>query len=108
MVCRKKIDDCLSTAEFSVLMDVDVTPLFYNEDGSFQNNINWQFCQQYAVFEHTSEYEYILHIGDGRDNNQLSDSIIEDMKEFGCTPEFIELYKEARRKGAMRLMLHFT
>lgn len=83
--------------EFSVLMDVDASELFEENNG-----INLQYCQKHATFSHKEACEYILHIGD----DGYHHFVAKEMANFGCTESFITTYQNARRLGAMRILLH--
>lgn len=104
MVCCKKVDDCLDSMKVSVLIDIDATNLLFDENGNPTINLN--YCESHAAFEHTDPEvtEYILHIGSNSGFD--TEDKIEEMEVFGCTPEFVEVYKEAVKRGAWRLMLH--
>lgn len=83
--------------EFSVLMDVDVS-IFFEEEGSTE----LKYCKERATFCHTEACEFILHIGD----RKHSASVIKEMKQYGCNPNFIDIYINARDLGAMRVLLY--
>jgi hypothetical protein len=59
-------------------------------------------CRDGAGLGHT----FILHIGGGRGSEDHADNTIAEMKEYGCTPAFIEAYAEARNAGALSVLFH--
>jgi hypothetical protein len=87
---------------FSILAEVEASSLFAGE------NINWKYCVEHATFAHRDDdaCEFILHIGDGPESEDHADTIVAKMKEYGCTPEFIEAYTEARDAGAVRVLFY--
>jgi hypothetical protein len=89
----------------TILAEVtDCDTLLFETDGEEVEggNINFQFLADHATFEHRNAHvgEYILHIGDPEYANYK----LTEMEEHGCTPEFIELYKQARDQGACRIL----
>ena len=90
---------------FSILSEVDATELFEGD------NINWKYCVEHATFVHQDDdaCEFILHIGgeaESSDDVSYAETVIAEMKEYGCTPAFIEAYTEARDAGALRVLFH--
>jgi hypothetical protein len=87
---------------FSVLAELDASALFDGE------NINWKYCVERATFAHKDDdaCEFILHIGGEPGSGNHADDIIAEMKAYGCTPDFIEAYTEARDAGAFRVLFH--
>ena len=87
---------------FSVLAAVEASALFAGE------NINWKYCVAHATFIHRDEdaCEFILHIGGEPEGENHADDIIAEMKEYGCTPAFIDAYTEARDAGALRVLFY--
>lgn len=87
---------------FSILAEVEASVLFAGE------NINWKYCVEHATFIHRDEdaCEFILHIGGGPGSEDYADTILAEMKTYGCTPAFIEAYTEARDAGAVRILFH--
>lgn len=87
---------------FSVVAEVEASALF---DG---DNINWKYCVEHATFAHRDDdaCEFILHIGGEPGSENYADTIIAEMKEYGCTPAFIAAYTEARDAGALRVLFH--
>lgn len=87
----------------SVLVDVEASTLFGDE------NVNWRFCVNYATFRHQDDdvCEFILHIGtDWEVLGSAYEYMHHRMVQFGCTPEFVELYAQAAQTGAARLLLY--
>lgn len=91
--------------EFSVTADVDASDLF-SDDASDPNHVNWRFCMERATFRHRDACEFILHIGGGLGSEDYADTTMAEMQRFGCTAAFINVYEQARRAGAMRVLLH--
>jgi hypothetical protein len=89
-------------ATFSVLAEVNATDLFKDD------NINWKYCVEHATFAHKDNdaCEFILHIGGGPGSEHHADTIIAEMKEYGCTPAFIDAYTEVRDAGAIRVLFY--
>lgn len=87
----------------SVLVEVDATELF----GSSDDNPNWRFCNERASFSHKEACEFIVHVGENPDREgsyfQLK---VAEMREFGCTEDFIEAYTVAKKLGAERVLFH--
>jgi hypothetical protein len=90
------------SVSFSVLAEVHASALFDGE------NINWRYCVEKATFIHRDDdaCEFILHIGGGPGSEDGATNIIEDMQTYGCTPEFMQAYAEARDAGALRVLFH--
>lgn len=89
--------------EFSVLADVEADDLFQDE------NVNWKYCMEHATFVHKGACEFILHIGgeaESSDDVSYAENTMAEMRKFGCTPEFIAAYRDARDAGAMRVLFH--
>ena len=87
---------------FSVMAEVKASALFADE------SVNWRYCVDHATFVHRDEdaCEFVLHIGGGPGSESYADEIIAEMKEYGCTPDFIDAYTEARDAGALRVLFH--
>jgi hypothetical protein len=87
---------------FGILAEFDATDLLD------ENNVNWRYCVEHATFVHQDDdaCEFILHIGGGPGSENHADTVIEEMKKYGCTPAFIDAYTEARDAGALRVLLH--
>ena len=92
----------MRTMTFGVLAEVDASALFAGE------NINLKYCVEHATFVHRDDdaCEFILHIGGGPGSENYADDTIAEMKAYGCTPEFIEAYTEARDAGAVRVLFY--
>ena len=90
------------SATFSVVAEVDASALFAGD------SLNWKYCKEHATFVHRDEdaCEFILHIGGGPGSESYADTIITQMKEYGCTPAFIDAYTKARGAGALRVLFH--
>lgn len=95
---------------FSVLAEVNATDLFELAEGQVgtDGNVNWRYCLEHANFAHHDEdaCEFILHIGGEPGSESHAANVIEDMRSYGCTPEFIRAYAEARDTGALRVLFH--
>jgi hypothetical protein len=87
---------------FSILAEVEASALFAGE------NINWRYCVEHANFQHRDgdACEFILHIGGGPGSEDHPDSVITEMKKYGCTPAFVQSYEDARDAGAMRVLYY--
>ena len=90
--------------EFSVLAECDSTDLFEGE------NINWQYCMgeddhedPNVTFTHKSACEFILHLHPTDEDHARE---VSRMSRYGCTPEFIVAYNEARKAGARRILFY--
>jgi hypothetical protein len=81
----------------SVTAEVDAGILFDNEG---QVSIDWHYCAEHATFTHKSACEFIIHCGDP--NFVLN--TVNDMKDFGCSKQFINSYKKAAKEGAIRVL----
>lgn len=88
--------------EFSVLADVDATDFFVDAEGD--ESVNWDWCVANATFSHKDACEFVVHIGDAAASMEAS--VVESMKEAGCTEDFINAYQSAARAGAMRVLFH--
>jgi hypothetical protein len=82
--------------DFTVTAEVEAIGLFEDE------NVNWRFCMEHATFTHKDACEFIIHCGD----SEFVTNVIEGMKVFGCTKEFIAAYKLAADSGAVRVLFY--
>lgn len=85
-----------------------MTPLMEIEwDFGDVTDPNWMYCNEHATFSHREACEFILHIGIDP-NVEAGDEhwrhVVDEMKTFGCTQEFIQAYLDAKDAGAMRVM----
>ena len=72
-----------------------------NADSYFEDeSVNWKYCMCHATFSHKEACEFIIHSGD----NDFVEHKVEEMKEFGCTEDFINAYKMAAASGAIRVL----
>jgi len=85
--------------KLEVLKMVDVYSMDLFED----EGVNWQYCKANATFSHKEACEFILHIGTEKDYYKNK---IREMKEFGCTRAFIDTYRAAKKKGAVRICFY--
>jgi hypothetical protein len=87
---------------FSVLAAVEASALFADE------NINWKYCKERATFVHRDgdACEFILYIGGEPGSENHAGDLIAQMREYGCTPDFIAAYTEARDAGALRVLFY--
>lgn len=93
--------------EASVMVEIEASEFFQNEE----TDINWKFCQERAHFSHRDACEFILHIGpkqgDGEDDDTpYWENYAEEMREYGCTEDFITAYLLAKDLGAVRVMFY--
>lgn len=87
--------------EFEPLASVEASDLFEDE------SVDWEFCVERATFQHKSPdaCEFILHIGqDPADDDSYFRAKVEEMREFGCTEEFVAAYTAAKEAGAVRVL----
>jgi hypothetical protein len=91
----------MKEAHFTVMAEIDASDLFADQ------NINWEYCNDHSSFIHRDEdaCEYILHVGSDEDGDVVKDTVGE-MTEYGCTPAFIEAYRELARAGAVRVLFY--
>ena len=83
----------------TVMIEIDATDFFANE-----GNIHWCVC--HSTFNHCEACEFIVHVGDlSTDDNSLAATIAE-MTEGGCTPDFIDAYRQAAELGAVRVLFY--
>lgn len=81
---------------FSVLAEIKWS--FKGED------IDWLYLRAHAAFVHQEACEFILHIGSELDKSDYVEEITFEMKEFGCSSEFIQTYLDAVASGAVRVI----
>jgi len=88
--------------EFSLLADIYASDLLEDE------NVNWRYCKKHATFVHVDgdACEFILHIGGPPGSESYATNVIDDMRKYGCTPEFIQVYADARDAGALHVLFH--
>ena len=84
---------------FTVMVEIEAGEFFDDE------SVNWKFCVEHATFSHQEACEFILHCGSDEDGDGVKDTVAA-MTEFGCTPAFIEAYREAAREGAARVLFY--
>jgi hypothetical protein len=80
---------------------IEASELFEND------NINWQFCVERATFQHKDDdaCEFILHIGqDPLFGDSYFNLKVAEMREYGCTDEFVAAYIAACDAGAVRVL----
>ena len=82
--------------EVSITAHIDATELFSGD------NVNWRYCNTHAPFTHRGACEFFLEC---YEPDYVSNRI-EDMRKFGCTPEFIEAYQQAHLLGAMHVLFY--
>jgi hypothetical protein len=87
---------------FHVIAEVEASDLFEDD------NINWQYCMEYATFAHKDACEFLLHcpIGEYAARARFIESTVSHMRKHGCTEEFIKTYNEACATGAYKLLLY--
>ncbi|OHD23793.1 MAG: hypothetical protein A2Y38_17030 [Spirochaetes bacterium GWB1_59_5] len=91
--------------EASVMVEIEAGEFFNDEDPA---QANWKFCKEHATFSHREACEFILHIGPKHISagKPYWESFVEDMREYGCTEDFITAYLLAKDLGAMRVMFY--
>lgn len=85
----------------STVAEVEASELFADE------SVNWRYCMREATFSHRKACEFVVHVGDplSADGDvAYCDSRVVEMREFGCTEEFVEAYLEAVEEGATRVL----
>lgn len=87
---------------FSVLAEVEASSLFAGE------NINWKYCVDHATFVHRDPdaCEFIFYVGGSPGDEDYAETVIEQMKKYGCTPEFIDAYKASCDAGTIRVLFY--
>jgi hypothetical protein len=80
----------------SVIAEVESSGLFEDD------NVNWQYCRAHATFSHREACEFIIHCGEPSYWKER----IKQMKEYGCTKDFIEEYEKAAEAGAVRVLFY--
>lgn len=90
----------MSEVTMSQLAEIDASNFFEDE------SINWQWCTQFATFEHREACEFVVHIGNADDDLDYAKHKVEQMREFGCTADFIAAYREAVAGGAVRVLFY--
>jgi hypothetical protein len=85
----------VTTAVFSVLAEIEWK--FEGDD-----DVNWIFLVQRAAFSHREACEFLLHVGTSEDRHW--EHVERQMREHGCTDDFIAAYLEAKDAGAMRVL----
>lgn len=74
------------------------------------SDVNWTWCKDNATFLHKEACEFIIHIGEWDIQDSLPEfarGTIKDMKEAGCTADFIATYDKAARSGAVRVLFWY-
>ena len=84
----------------SQLAEVDASDYFADE------SINWQWCCQFATFQHKDACEFVVHIGEASDDLDYAKNKVDEMRAFGCTADFIAAYQEAAAAGAVRVLFY--
>jgi hypothetical protein len=79
---------------------INAIDLFGGDD--YYTNVNWQYCQSRSTFVHRCCCEFAIHVGsDIDDPDSTFNCVVREMIVFGCTQEFIDLYREAAFSGAV-------
>ena len=79
---------------YTQMAEIEASDFFEDE------SVNWQYCMCHATFVHKEACEFIIHSGD----YEFVTSRCREMKEFGCTEDFIKAYKHAAEQGAIRVL----
>lgn len=66
---------------------------------------NYEYCVENATFKHYEDTEYVLSLGPASDDEYF-DMIVEEMKEAGCSQEFIEACRYAKLSGATYILFY--
>ena len=71
---------------------------------------NWKWCSKHATFAHRDACEYVLYIGgqlgETTDDIPYWKLYVEDMRNGGCTEDFIAAYLAAKDAGAVRVIFY--
>jgi len=81
---------------FTVTAEVDATAMFDDESA------DWRYCKERATFTHADACEFVLHCGD----DEYVDGRILEMKAAGCSAAFIDAYRLAAERGAVRVIFY--
>lgn len=84
---------------YNILASIDATELFGDD------NVNWKYCTEHAMrpaLDDEDACEFIVLASD----DQYVVMCAREMEEFGCTPDFINAYKDARHGGATYVLFH--
>ena len=92
--------------KFYITAEYEANELFDSPDEINQPNINWLYCKQQASFVHKDKdaCEFILTLF--LEETEYFSDMINDMRKFGCTEDFIKVVIQARDFGASRLLLY--
>jgi hypothetical protein len=69
-------------------------------------DVNHQFCMAHANFVHKDACEFILHIGSDlvTGGGTYRQNMVQQMRAYGCTEDFIKEYEKAADAGALRVL----
>lgn len=81
---------------FTTMAEVEASEFFPDE------NVNWNYCMTQATFSHRDACEFIIHCGDP----DFVKNRATHMRNFGCTPAFIDAYLLAAASGAIRVLFY--
>lgn len=81
---------------FTTMAEIEASAFFPDE------NVNWKYCVEHATFAHRDACEFIIHAGE----TDYVHNKAEQMKNFGCTPAFIDAYLLAAASGAIRVLFY--
>jgi len=71
-----------------------------------EDDTNWKWCKENATFVHREWCEFILHIGEPIDTGiPYWQFLVTEMREGGCTEDFITKYIECKDAGAWHVLL---
>ena len=78
--------------EILKMAEIDAHELF--EDDSF----DWKYCMNFATFHHADNdsCEFILYLSK---DNEIFKETVENMKECGCSEEFMDTCMEVKNKN---------
>lgn len=86
--------DSIKGPHYTQIADIEATEFFEDE------SINWRYCMCHATFSHREACEFIIHAGDP----EFVENRVDEMKDFGCTEDFIKAYVGAAAAGAVRVL----
>jgi hypothetical protein len=95
----------INSIQYNIIANIYAFDLFqYEFELCDSDNINWKYCVNNATFSHREACEFILYLYPG----SVSDfeTFTKELKEFGCTSDFIEAVIEARGAGAVYALFY--
>lgn len=83
-----------------LMMEYNVGELFDNDSP------NWKYCVEHASFAHKDEdaCEFMLYLEP--DDETVFEMKFQEMNKAGCSAQFMNVVNEARKTGAVWLLLY--